>query len=189
MRLLLFAALVVYVAPAAENPLLLENARVRVLKANTVPGQKGGLHDHKVNRVMIHLDAGQMRLVAEDGGVRDATFTAGQVRWDPKVGLHTSENTGGTPYRIVEIEIKGDAPAKPVRLPVRKPKQFVPVMENDQVRVTRVNLVGHDRTDSFKAATPFILVNLSTGESIWRNPGPQEIQNLNVTPVSYVLVE
>ena len=39
----------------------------------------------------------------ETGIARDIPFRAGDVRWDPRVGLHTSENTGGTAIRIIEL--------------------------------------------------------------------------------------
>ena len=67
-----------------------DNDLVRVVVASNTPGQKSGLHKHDVNRVMIHLDAGKMRLAYQNGSVKDVPFQPGTVRWDPADGLHTS---------------------------------------------------------------------------------------------------
>ena len=72
----------------AQNPLMLENGWVRVVMGATVPGQLSRPHVHKINRVMIHLDRGTQRIAnLETKTSRDIPFTAGQVRWDPRVGL------------------------------------------------------------------------------------------------------
>jgi hypothetical protein len=86
-----------------------DNEWFRVVNASNVPGQKSRLHKHDVNRVMIHLDAGVMRLAFQDGQVDDVRFRPGDVRWDPAGGLHTSENIGGASYRAGRFP-RGAAP-------------------------------------------------------------------------------
>lgn len=135
---------------AADNPVLFDNELVRVLKVSNTPGQKSRLHKHDVNRVMIHLDAGKMRLDFKDTGVKDVPFRPGQVRWDPLGGMHTSENVGGTTYSIVEVELKkqgGGAVKFPALDPVKVDSGHYKVeFENAQVRVIRAKFPAGYKT-------------------------------------------
>lgn len=158
-------ALAALLAPADPPRIPVDNDLVRVIRASNVPGQKSGLHKHDVNRVMIHLDQGYMRLAFQGASVKDVRFRAGEVRWDPADGLHTSENAGPTPYRIVEVEIK-----KPHGSPVRfgaqdppkiDPKHYKVEFENDQVRVLRVRYGARDAAPLHEHALPRVTVNLT----------------------------
>lgn len=137
--LLILAALPLF----AQRPLPVDNEWARVIVAQNTPGQKSRPHKHDVNRVMIHLSPGAMRLAFQDGPTNEVKFKAGDVRWDPKGGIHTSENVGGTTYQIVEVELKkpGGAHKWPDLDPVRlDPSIYIKEFENDQVRVVRVKI-------------------------------------------------
>ena len=150
---------------AAQSPLVLENELVRVLKVSNTPGQKSRLHRHTVNRVMLHLDAGHMRLTSDTGQVRDIRFRAGEVRWDPAGGLHTSENMGPGSYRIVEVELKkpvGAKPEWPALDPVRvAPKHYQVEFENEQVRVSRARFGPREGVPMHEHLLPRVVVHLT----------------------------
>ncbi len=118
--------------PVKSHNVAIDNEHVRVIDAMNVPGQKSRLHKHDVNRVMVHLDAGTMRIAHQDGRVDDIKFKAGDVRLDPAGGMHTSENTGGADFHIVEIELKKPGGAS-------APKGEA-ILENSQVRVVKRRL-------------------------------------------------
>ncbi|MBM3787151.1 MAG: hypothetical protein FJW30_22570 [Acidobacteria bacterium] len=149
----------------AQNPLVFENPQVRVVKAANLPGQKSRPHVHLVNRVMVHLDKGTLQIAYPDGTARDIPFIAGQVRWDPKVGTHTSENTGGTAIKIVEVEMKNEPPSA-IKLS-KAPKKAKVEMENSQVRVLRA-----ESLHGFRTKAPQVAIRLSDGHAEWRVPGP-----------------
>lgn len=136
---LLFAACLF----AADDRIKVDNDFVRVIKATVLPHDKGALHRHEFNRVMIFLDAGDLTVVSQDGHKDEQHWKAGQVAWSPAGGMHTSENVGAAPLRLVEVEIKKPAPTVP---PVRKPaldpvasdpKHNILLFDNPQVRVFR----------------------------------------------------
>jgi hypothetical protein len=161
---------------SAQNPLAFENASVRVVKAANVPSQKSRPHVHLVNRVMVHLDRGELLIDNMETGPRRIPFRAGEVRWDPKVGLHTSENTGGTAIRIVEIELKNTPQAGVARTGAEK-KPFrisrgtsQKELENEQVRIWRVDLQGGGKL-SANLLHPGVLVDLSDGTTSWKESG------------------
>ncbi len=127
---------------AADDRVKFDNDAVRVLKVADVPHKKGTMHRHELNRVMIYLTAGDLDVTAENGNVDHQHWKAEQVAFSPAGGLHTSENVGGNPLVIVEVELKRIHPAAPSRNPKLDPvaidaKHNVLILENDQVRVFR----------------------------------------------------
>jgi hypothetical protein len=144
-KVILAAAVLVLCAVcfAADDAVKIDNDVVRIIKATELPHNKGPLHRHAMNRVMVYLDAGDITINHEDGRVEEQHWKAGDVAWSLADGMHTSENVGVGPIRLVEIELKKPAPATP---PVRKPEldplaidsaHYTLFFENDQVRVFR----------------------------------------------------
>lgn len=127
----------------AQTPPNLENDQVRVVTANDQPHAKTPLHEHKLNRVMVYLTAGEQEIVSQDGKKTVVKVKAGDVRWSPASGMHTSEVVSASPLSIIELEVKkpGDPSKTPNTLldPVKvSPKNYKIEFENDQVRVMRV---------------------------------------------------
>jgi oxalate decarboxylase/phosphoglucose isomerase-like protein (cupin superfamily) len=142
-RLFLIALVFGAVLTAADDRIRIDNGFVRVIQAEVQPHVKGALHRHEFNRVIVALDAGELTVISEDGRKDVQHWKAGQVDWSPVTGMHTSENTGAKPFRLVEVEIKRPAPAAPpVRQPALDPVALDPrhnilLFDNPQVRVFR----------------------------------------------------
>lgn len=158
--------------------------------AANIPGQLSRPHVHLINRVMIHLDRGTMRIDNKETGVaRNIPFRAGEVRWDPRVGLHTSENTGGTAIRIVEIELK-DNPPRPGQLQLPKPEsRFQTEMENAQVRILRSKLQPGEQPGETVFIMPVVAVRLSDGETTWLPPKSIAMKNELDHATEWIFVE
>ena len=108
----------------------------------------------------------------ETGIARDILFRAGDVRWDPRVGLHTSENTGGPAIRIIEKLSKLSS-------------RFKIAMENAQVRILRATL----RPREIAFTTPVVAVRLSDGESHWRPAAGTPVSNELDEASEWIFVE
>ncbi len=166
-----FAAILVALAvlAPAQRPthnVAVDNQYVRVVRAMNVPGQKSRPHKHDINRVMVHLDPGTMRLAWDTGRFDDIAFKAGDVRWDPAGGVHTSENVGGTTYHIIEIELK--QPARPQEISWPKLDPLVAdqgnhkvEFENDQVRVIRQRVDPKSKSAFHEHLLPRVTVYLT----------------------------
>jgi quercetin dioxygenase-like cupin family protein len=127
----------------APTTATINNDQVRVLLATEQPHRRGAMHEHSMNRVMIYLNTGVTALARPEGKVDRLEYKAGDVIWSPANGLHTSEQMGDSPVRIVEVELKNKP--KPGRMetsgldPLKAdPKHYKLEFENDQVRVLRV---------------------------------------------------
>src|SRR3712207_6038691 len=105
-RLLAVLACVPAVPLLAQRTVPIDNDLVRVVVVNDRSTAKGRMHEHAMNRVMIYLDRGHQRLEYADGRVVDLRFNPGDALWSASGGMHTSENVGGTAYRVVEVELK-----------------------------------------------------------------------------------
>lgn len=161
LTLVLFAA----IASAATAPkVLLEDTDVRVVLATVDPGQKSQPHQHSVNRVMIALDPGKMRLAFDDGKVVDREWKTGELWWDAKGGQHTSENVGGAPYRLIEVELKrpggGTVNWPADDPPLASPAHYKVELDNEQVRVMRLTLAPKAKTALHSHQLPRIMAYL-----------------------------
>jgi quercetin dioxygenase-like cupin family protein len=143
----LFAAVALW-AQAPDN-VKIDSPQARVLVVTEQPHHPSALHEHPMNRVMIYLGGGQMIRRTPDGKMQKLEFKAGEVRWSPAEGPHTSEYVTDYPFQLVEIELKNQ-PQAHIEMPAidplkADPKHYTLEFENDQVRVLRVRFGPHEK--------------------------------------------
>ena len=197
----------------AQTPPAIENDQVRVVTAHDQPHVKHALHEHKFNRVMVYLTAGTQDIITKDGRKTTLQFKAGDVKWSPAVGLHTSEVTSNDPVSIVEIEVKKPgSPSKSAATPLDpakvSPAVYKVEFENPQVRVLRVKFPPHGSVPVHEHVLNRVVVYLtsqdsritsadgkaeeskhSTGQVSWGGPAKHQEENLLDTPVEVIVVE
>ena len=86
-------------------PLEIDNAQVRVFRAKWGPHDKAPQHEHVVNRVLVFLTDGVVKMTAADGAVTERQYKAGDVIWGTPV-THTDENVGDKSVEAVVVELK-----------------------------------------------------------------------------------
>ena len=131
------------------NNVKIDSPQARVLVVTEQPHHPSALHEHPMNRVMIYLGSGQMTRTTQDGKVQKIEFKAGDVRWSPAEGKHTSEYVTDHPFQLVEVELK-NKPQPSMTMPdidplKADPKHYSLEFENDQVRVLRVRFGPHEK--------------------------------------------
>jgi quercetin dioxygenase-like cupin family protein len=167
-------------SPANKSEVKIDNAQVHVIAATEQPGQATPLHEHKLNRVMVYLDSGTMIEKTAAGKTHKIAFKAGEVRWSPAAGPHTSEFIASHPVRLIEIELKNH-PSGPPPTSALDPlkvdaKNYSMVFENDQVRVLRVRFGPHENGVEHEHTLPHVVVYLTdqargkAGEVKWDQP-------------------
>ena len=202
---------------AADDRVKVDNDVVRILKVADLPHNKSSPHRHELNRVMVYLDAGDITIHYEDGRTDEQHWKAGDVAWSPAGGMHTSENVGAAPIRIVEIELRKAAPTaaaarNPELDPVRMdPKHNILLFENEQTRVFRSwSEAGgtekmHEHTGAGRAAVLLTDINVSVkladgtsspqhgaaGDVFWsgNNTGTHAAKNLGSKRLEVIVVE
>ena len=135
-----FSAVFVVFPLVAQRSVPVDNEQVRVVVVNDTSTAKGRMHEHAMNRVMIYLDRGHQRLEYADGRIVDLRFNPGDALWSASGGMHTSQNVGGSPYRVVEVELKNKGsnvqfgPLDAIKV---SPDSYKVILDNQQVRVAR----------------------------------------------------
>jgi mannose-6-phosphate isomerase-like protein (cupin superfamily) len=199
---------------AADDRVKIDNDAVRVLNVVDLPHTPSALHRHELNRVMICLTSGDLKVRYQDGHVDDQHWKAGQVAWSPAGGMHISENVGAEPLHIIEVELK-KAPSKaPKRNPKLDPVAIDPahnvlLFENAQVRVFRSSReaggtemmhehTGTGRVGAFLtdlnatvkladgSSTP---LHLKAGDVTWSAPVTHATTNLGPNKFEMIVVE
>jgi quercetin dioxygenase-like cupin family protein len=196
----------------AQPPAAIDNDQARVVVAHDQPHKKGTPHQHKLNRVMIYLQAGTQEFVSE-GKKSTLSWKAGDVKWSPAGGVHTSEIISDSPVTMVEVEVKkpGD-PSKKITTPLDPVKvdgkDYKVEFENDQVRVLRVKFGPHQGAPMHEHQLNRVVVYLTdqstrltspegkvettghkAGEYSWGGPTKHKEENLLDTPFEGIVVE
>ncbi len=191
---------------------LFENDQVKVVRALEKAHVKGKFHEHKVDRVMVYLQSGKQHFDYQDGRKPQVfNWKAGQVVWSPAGGMHAPEVTGDDSFNIVEVELKGTAPGKPIVSsldPVKiDPKHYHVEFENDRVRVVRVKIGAHQTTPLHEHPVNRVTVFLTdqdfrvtadgkaaavqhkAGDAAWGAPVKHQEENNSDQPFEAVMVE
>jgi quercetin dioxygenase-like cupin family protein len=197
----------------AQTPPALDNDQVRVVTALDQPHVKHALHEHKLNRVMVYLTAGEQEIISQDGKKTTLKFQPGDVKWSPASGMHTSEVVSGAPVTIIELEVK--KPGDPSRAahtaldPLKvSPKVYKVELENDQVRVMRVRFPAGQAVPEHEHVLNRVVVYLTdqhsqmttpdgkveesqhtAGQVSWGGPTRHKEKNVLDKPVEVIVVE
>ncbi len=191
----------------------IDNDQAHVIVAHDQPHTKGKLHEHKLDRVMVYLQPGKQEFVSADGKKSTLSWKAGEVKWSPAAGMHTSEIVSDQPVTIVEVEVKkpGDAsqkvttPLDPLKV---DPKDYKLEFENSKVRVMRVKFAANSGAPLHEHQLNRVVVYLTdqntrmtgvdgkvetsthkAGESSWGGPTKHQEDNLMDSPFEAVVVE
>ena len=190
---------------------VVDNDQVKVLSVTVQPHEKTRLHQHKVNRVMIYLQAGRQDFAYQNGKKSIVRFKAGEMKWSPAGGMHIAEISSDKPVSIIEVELKkpgtGAAPRSALD-PVKVDKKHYKVeLENSQVRVVRVSIGPHEKTPlhehSLNRVVAYITdqnIRVTTdgksetlqhkaGEVSWGSPTKHMEENLSDEAFEGVMVE
>ncbi len=84
---------------------VLENARVRVRDV-TFPAGPTAMHTHELAHVGIVIQGGTLVFKYPDGKSETAQLEVGSVGFRDANVTHAPVNTGTTPVRVIEVELK-----------------------------------------------------------------------------------
>lgn len=91
---------------------LFENEKVRIWEMRLAPGEKGPVHRHDLDYILVLLEGDKVRSIAEPNtrgpypGITEADVVPGTTIYVRKGGIETAENHGKLPYREILIELK-----------------------------------------------------------------------------------
>jgi beta-alanine degradation protein BauB len=201
---------VVTVAPAGMVKVEYEDAQVRVLRFAEARGAKLPMHSHPAY-VTVGLADDVSRYTLPDGKSSEEKGKAGQALFSQAI-THASENIGDTASEAVMVELK----TKPADTVLTGAGDMVTLnaddckveVDNEYVRVTRVNLPAHGKLAMHSHPSTNVVVYVSGGhasattadgksEEFTLAPGTVKVnqpikhsnENLSDKPTEAVLIE
>jgi hypothetical protein len=94
------------------NRLLFENDRVRLWEVKLEPGERGDLHHHSLDHVLVHITGARVAVASEPdsptpyGPYLEADVVPGDVSFAPRGGIETAINVGPTTFHEIIVELK-----------------------------------------------------------------------------------
>jgi quercetin dioxygenase-like cupin family protein len=219
MRRVLLVTFLLMTAPVAfaQDPVkvdpkhytvMLDNDQVRVLKIRYGPKEKSVMHEHPAG-VVVFITNSKVKFTLPDGSKVDGGGKAGDVQ-AADAGKHLPQNVGSAAMQGILVELKGGAmgSGKVALDPVTvDPTRHKVVLENDRVRVLRVNLKAHDKTKQHEhpngvaiyltdTKAKFTLADGKTrvgggkrGGVTWAAAEKHSVENMGAKPAEIILVE
>jgi quercetin dioxygenase-like cupin family protein len=86
---------------------IVDNAKVRVVRWVLKPGEGTPIHSHDLDHVSIVLHGSILHSVGTDGRVKDTPYQTGQAEFSPGGGSgHSFSNAGNELWESVAVELK-----------------------------------------------------------------------------------
>ena len=157
---------VVKIAPAGMVKVEYEDAQVRVLRFTEAAGAKLPMHSHPAYAT-VSLTNDVSRYTSPDGKTSEQKAKAGETMFSQPV-THASENIGDTANEAVMVELK----TKPADTALTGAGDMVKLnpdackveVDNEYVRVTRVNVPPHGKLAMHSHPSTNVVVYVSGGQ-------------------------
>ena len=211
--------------PLAADPqhyhLEVENQWVRVIREHMGPNEKMPMHQHPgPGAVIVFLTDRHNRLTSPDGVSQELRNRAGDLMWSA-ASTHRGENLNNAPFEAVQIEPRRAAreiaptaarPAAKDKLDatVVDPQHYHVELENEYVRVLRVNIGPHEKLRMHTHPDAGAILVQLTDQNLrltladgttrdsryaakqvrWVEPGvAHQDENLSGTPLTFIRIE
>jgi len=170
--------------PVEREPrhrLVFQNALVTVLDAELPAGGATAYHTHEHDGVAVAILPGQLTITALGAKPVPVTVVAGGVSFARGGYTHEGRNTGDTPIRFIDVEMRGPGPSERF-----DPEETVPhrtPIDNERVAVRRLVIPAGDSLPAHRHAGPLLEICVrgstapgtagpaSPGASLWREDG------------------
>jgi quercetin dioxygenase-like cupin family protein len=88
---------------------LVDNAKVRMVRWILKPGEGTPIHDHTLDHISVVIHGSRIRYVTVDGATTENEQKTGNAVYVPGTGLkHSFVNIGNTLFESISIEMKQD---------------------------------------------------------------------------------
>jgi quercetin dioxygenase-like cupin family protein len=86
---------------------IVNNAKVRIIRWLLKPGEGTPVHKHVLDHVSVVIHGSTLRSFPTDGAPKDTTYTTGQAEFAPGTGSsHSFTNVGHETWESIAIELK-----------------------------------------------------------------------------------
>lgn len=194
--LLLFASMQLFAqdapVPIEKEPrhkLVFENDIVRIFDTRIPVNDVSQFHIHSFDSAFVCIDGGETQ--SEELGKpiqKRPPFKAGDTWYRPHASTpltHRVSNLGKTDFRVLDVELRQPLVESDVAM-AKLPKEFVPVLDNERVRITRLTLIPGAKTPAHTLTRPALFVIVQASKAVFDLPRQRRLTDYD--PGDYFLV-
>jgi quercetin dioxygenase-like cupin family protein len=177
--------------PIEQEPrhkLVEENSVLRIFDTRVPTRDVTLFHTHNFDSAFVCINGAQTQ--SEEPGkplqIRPPV-QAGDVWYRPHATApmtHRVTNIGQSDFRVLDIELRQPLAESDVGM-AKLPKQFLPLLENDRVRMTRLTLKPGERTADHTLTRPALFVIVKASKAVFSFP--KERRMTDYDPGDYYL--
>ena len=178
--LLLFASMQLFAqdapVPIEKEPrhkLVFENELLRIFDTRIPVNDVSLFHTHSFDSAFVCIDGAETQ--SEELGKpiqKRPPFKAGDTWYRPhaKTPLtHRVSNLSKTDFRVLDVELRQPLVESDVAM-AKLPKEFVPVLDNDRVRISRLTLIPGAKTPDHTLTRPALFVIVQASKAVFNFP-------------------
>jgi quercetin dioxygenase-like cupin family protein len=159
--------------PVSKEPrhhVKFENEKVRVIEAIIPPGDTTLFHTHSRDNVPVAISGGKLKIELLGRAPTFSTSETGAVSFAKATYTHRITNVGETTLHFMDAEIVASSGRSKDVPPLDMAHGMSPVMDNEQVRVSRLKLAPGESTGIHSHHLPRLMVVI-VGGKVANEPG------------------
>lgn len=177
--------------PIEQEPrhkLVFENDIIRIFDTRIPAGDVSQFHIHSFDSAFVCINGGETQ--SEELGkpiTPRPPFKVGDVWYRPHSTVpltHRVSNLGKTDFRVLDVELRQPLQESDTGM-AKLPKEFVAVLENDRVRISRLTLIPGAKTPEHALTRPALYVIVQASKAVFNFP--RERRMTDYDPGDYFL--
>ena len=172
-----------------RHKLVFSNELLRIFDTKIPAGDVTLYHTHLADSVFVCIDGGETQSEELGKPIQNRPpFKAGDVWYRPHSTApltHRVTNLGQTDFRVLDIELRNPLLESEVAI-TKLPKEFVPVLENERVRMTRLTLIPGAKTPAHTLTRPALFVIVKASKAVFDLPRQRRLTDYD--PGDYFFV-
>ena len=156
-----------------RHKLVFENELLRIFDTRIPVNDVSQFHTHSFDSAFVCIDGAETQ--SEELGKpiqKRPPFKAGDTWYRPhaKTPLtHRVSNLSKTDFRVLDVELRQPLVESDVAM-AKLPKEFVPVLDNDRVRISRLTLIPGAKTPEHTLTRPALFVIVQASKAVFNFP-------------------
>ena len=172
-----------------RHKLVFENDILRIFDTKIPVGDVSLFHIHSFDSAFVCIDGGETQSEELGKPIQPRPpFNAGDTWYRPHAATpltHRVSNLGKTDFRVLDVELRQPLVESDIAL-AKLPKEFVPVLDNERVRITRLTLIPGAKTPAHTLTRPALFVIVRASKAVFDLPRQRRLTDYD--PGDYFLV-
>ena len=156
-----------------RHKLVFENDIVRIFDTKIPIGDVSLFHTHSFDSAFVCIDGGETQSEELGKPIQPRPPSkAGDTWYRPHATTpltHRVTNLGKTDFRVLDVELRLPLVESDIAL-AKLPKEFVPILDNERVRISRLTLIPGAKTPEHSLTRPALYVIVQASKAVFNFP-------------------